>query len=63
MRKFRLSLDDLAVNTFAAAAEREEAKGTVLANSETAQRVCYTPVYDCYTVRWICFTQPEGGCA
>ena len=46
----------------AAEAEREVAKGAVLANSETAQRVCYTPVCDCYTVRWICYTQPEGGC-
>jgi hypothetical protein len=63
MHKLKLSLEDLTVITFAAEAKREEANGTVLANSETAQRVCYTPVYDCYTVRWICYTQPEGGCA
>jgi len=62
MRKLKLSLEDLTVVTFTADAEREEA-GTVLANSETAQRACYTPIYDCYTVRWLCFTQPEGGCA
>jgi len=62
MRKLKLSLEDLTVATFASEAEREDAAGTVLAASETAQRVCYTPVYDCYTVRWLCFTEPEGGC-
>ena len=62
MRKLRLSLENLAVETFTAEAEREEAKGTVRANEETVERACYTPVIDCYTVRWICFTKPEGGC-
>lgn len=63
MRKLKLSLDDLTVTTFVAETEREEAKGTVRANADTAERACYTPVIDCYTVRWICFTKPEGGCA
>lgn len=63
MRKLKLSLDKLAVETFAADAERDGAKGTVAAHEqETYERVCYTPVIDCYTVRWICRTEPVEDC-
>ena len=62
MRKLKLSLDDLAVETFAADTERDGAKGTVNARQATYERACYTPVHDCYTLRWICFTEPEGEC-
>lgn len=53
MRKLKLELDAVSVETFVLAAGPGVEKGTVHGQSMTAQRQCYTPVYDCYTVPWV----------
>lgn len=61
MPKLRLSLEELAVESFDPVASREPRSGTVRANEET--ETCFeTPCGTCYTVEYYCGESADGTC-
>lgn len=74
MRKLRLSAEELKVESFDPAVARDVHKGTVHANdtdgygeacweqptNDQRLRQCYTPYFECDTVRWTCDFRCQG---
>lgn len=62
MPKLRLSLDDLAVESFDPVSPRARRSGTVRGRQETEETCFNTACGTCYTVEYYCGESADGTC-